>query len=48
MKSPPARARFFSFRGVFALLLGLTMGVFFHYLLYRLSLPSKPFIYVSF
>lgn len=31
-----------------ALLLGLLIGVFFHYLLYRYSLPSKPFIYVAF
>lgn len=35
-------------RGIVALLLGLLVGVFFHYLIYRLSLPSKPFIYVSF
>jgi hypothetical protein len=27
---------------------GILAGVFFHYLLYRLSLPAKPFIYVSF
>jgi hypothetical protein len=30
------------------LILGLLIGVFFHYLAYRYSLPSKPFIYVSF
>lgn len=31
-----------------ALVLGLLIGVFFHYMVYRLSLPSKPFIYVAF
>ena len=31
-----------------ALLLGLLIGVFFHYLLYRYALPAKPFIYVAF
>lgn len=33
---------------VLALLLGLLIGVFFHYLVYRLSIPAKPFIYVAF
>jgi ABC-type Mn2+/Zn2+ transport system permease subunit len=28
--------------------LGLLVGVLGHYLIYRLSLPSKPFIYVAF
>jgi len=28
--------------------LGLLAGVAVHYLLYRLALPLKPFIYVSF
>jgi uncharacterized protein involved in exopolysaccharide biosynthesis len=28
--------------------LGAVLGVFFHYVLYRLSLPIEPFIYVSF
>lgn len=32
--------------GMFAL--GLIVGVFFHYLLFRLGLPIKPFIYVAF
>lgn len=27
---------------------GFLMGCFFHYLLYRLSIPSEPFIYVAF
>jgi hypothetical protein len=31
-----------------SLLLGLLVGVLFHYLVYRFSLPSKPFIYVAF
>ena len=35
-------------RALAALVLGLLVGVFFHYLLYRLSLPSRPFIYVAF
>jgi len=30
------------------LLLGLAIGVFIHYLLYRLFLPVQPFIYVAF
>jgi len=29
-------------------MLGLAGGVFFHYLLYRIFLPAKPFIYVAF
>ncbi len=28
--------------------LGLVIGVLFHYLLYRFSLPVQPFIYVAF
>jgi hypothetical protein len=32
--------------GYFAL--GLVVGVFFHYLLFRLGLPVKPFIYAAF
>lgn len=31
-----------------SLLLGLLVGVLAHYLIYRFSLPSKPFIYVAF
>ena len=36
--------------GVLALraLLGLAIGVFAHYLLYRFFLPVQPFIYVAF
>jgi hypothetical protein len=28
--------------------LGLALGLFFHYLLYRIYLPVEPFIYVAF
>ncbi len=35
-------------RHVISLLAGLAVGVFFHYLLYRLTLPVQPFIYVAF
>lgn len=35
-------------RTLTALVLGLIVGVFFHYLLYRLSVPAKPFIYAAF
>jgi len=31
-----------------SLLLGLVLAVLLHYVLYRLGLPSKPFIYVAF
>ncbi len=32
----------------FSLLVGLAVGVLFHYLLFRLTLPVQPFIYVAF
>lgn len=32
----------------FSILLGLISAVILHYLLYRLGLPSQPFIYVAF
>ncbi|HEY5078955.1 MAG TPA: hypothetical protein VII43_03880 [Opitutaceae bacterium] len=35
-------------RFVLSLAIGLLIGVFFHYLLYRYSLPSNPFIYAAF
>jgi hypothetical protein len=35
-------------RHAWSLLVGLAVGVFFHYLLFRLSLPVQPFIYVAF
>lgn len=28
--------------------MGMTLGLFFHYLLYRIYLPVEPFIYVAF
>lgn len=31
-----------------SLVVGLAIGVFFHYLLFRLTLPVQPFIYVAF
>ncbi len=33
---------------VLSLVIGLAVGVLAHYILYRLSLPSKPFIYAAF
>jgi hypothetical protein len=33
---------------VFSLLLGMGIGIFFHYLLWRFSLPGHPFIYAAF
>jgi hypothetical protein len=33
---------------MWSLSLGLATGVFAHYLLYRLSLPTEPFIYAAF
>lgn len=35
-------------RPFFRFLLGLLVGLFLHYVLYRISLPVKPFIYVAF
>lgn len=34
--------------GLMSLVLGLAIGIFFHYLLYRFSLPKEPFIYANF
>jgi hypothetical protein len=33
---------------VLSLCLGLLIGVFAHYMLYRISLPTQPFIYAAF
>ena len=33
---------------VFSVLAGLAVALMFDYLLYRIGLPSKPFIYVAF
>lgn len=53
--TPPAPAsaslsrRLAAYAGLLGYLaLGALIGVFFHYLLYRLSLPLQPFIYVAF
>lgn len=35
-------------RHAFSLLVGLLVGAFLHYLLFRLTLPVQPFIYVAF
>jgi xanthosine utilization system XapX-like protein len=35
-------------RHAISLVVGLAVGVFFHYLLFRLTLPVQPFIYVAF
>jgi hypothetical protein len=32
----------------FSILVGLSVGIFFHYILWRLSLPGHPFIYAAF
>jgi xanthosine utilization system XapX-like protein len=38
----------FGIKHLLALLFGLLVGVFFHYMVYRLSIPAKPFIYAAF
>lgn len=43
---PPPVARLVSY--VLSLLAGLLIAVMLHYLLFRLSLPGTPFIYVVF
>lgn len=49
MNPRPVRRKLASLaRWVVALLLGAIVGVIFHYMLYRFSIPSKPFIYVAF
>jgi hypothetical protein len=35
-------------RHVVSAAIGLVVAVFFHYLLFRLTLPVQPFIYVAF
>jgi len=46
MITPLPRSRFVRVATSFEF--GLLVGVLAHYLVYRFSLPSKPFIYVSF
>lgn len=35
-------------RAVASFVLGCLIGVLFHYVLYRMSLPVEPFIYMAF
>ena len=35
-------------RYVISFLLGCLIGILFHYVLYRMSLPIEPFIYMAF
>jgi hypothetical protein len=35
-------------RYLLSFLLGCLIGVFFHYILHRMSLPVEPFIYMAF
>lgn len=44
---PPSRARSLA-NFLLHVGLGLVLGFFFHYLLYRFYLPVEPFIYVAF
>ena len=37
-----------SLRVIAGFALGIVFGVFLHYILYRLALPSEPFIYFAF
>ena len=36
------------FHRLISVVIGLLIGIFFHYLIYRLTLPAKPFVYVAF
>jgi hypothetical protein len=45
-KLPPAQAKLV--RAVASLLMGFAAAVVLDYILYRVGLPSKPFIYVAF
>lgn len=37
-----------AFRFLTSLAVGIVIGIFFHYVLYRISLPGEPFIYFAF
>jgi hypothetical protein len=37
-----------TFWGFVSVILGILIGIFFHYLIYRFTLPTKPFVYVAF
>ena len=45
-KLPPAQARMA--RAAVSIVLGLAAALVLDYILYRVGLPSKPFIYVAF
>lgn len=34
--------------GLVSFLVGVSLGILFHYALYRMALPLEPFIYVAF
>ncbi len=36
------------YAALFSMLLGIAMGIFLNYILYRMSMPTKPFIYAWF
>ena len=36
------------FYRLISIVIGLLIGIFFHYLIYRFTLPAKPFVYVAF
>jgi len=36
------------YAALFSMLLGISMGIFLNYILYRMSMPTKPFIYAWF
>jgi hypothetical protein len=45
-RTPPALKAIVA--SVFSLMAGVAVALVFDYLLYRMGMPSKPFIYVSF
>jgi hypothetical protein len=47
LPSLPSSVRF-PLRVITSLVLGLAIACSLHYILYRIGLPSKPFIYVAF
>lgn len=49
MPAVPASSRLKPLAGLLLrFVLGVAIGLFFHYLLYRIFLPVEPFIYVAF
>jgi len=37
-----------TFHRLISIAIGLLIGIFFHYLIYRFTLPAPPFVYVAF